>query len=108
MLSMHIGMYVIVTGIVFTNQIQIEWVCYNCFVACERIKSTPSVCLVLMELGSSWFGAGVLYRMEATALHFMLLSYDKFVKIIVVPVTCTLLQVSFISTLTPSLPFPHT
>ena len=67
-------------GGVFTNQIQIEWVCYNCFVACERIKSTPSVCLVLMELGSSWFGAGVLYRMEATALRFVLLSYDKYVK----------------------------
>ena len=31
-------------GIVFTNQIQTEWVCYNYFalIVCEQIKGAPS------------------------------------------------------------------
>ena len=45
------------------------YVCYSL----ERIKGTPSLCLVLRKLCNFHFGAGVLYRMEATALCIPLL-----------------------------------
>ena len=62
-------------GEVITNQIQTEWVCYNCFklIVHEWIKGPPSLYLALMELICSLhFSAGVLYKMYATALCFVL------------------------------------
>ena len=55
------------------------------------------MCLALMELCSSRFGAGVLYRMETTASCFTSLSWHRFADelLCLAIVTCMLLQANF-------------
>ena len=83
-------------GGVFTNQIQIQWVCQLqllVVIAHERIKGIPSL-YIFSANGSLHFSASVLYRMEVTACLVLLIKLYRFVSESSCPaiITCTLLR----------------